>query len=171
MNDPSRRNETAARIPLADLASWLTPMLASDDAEEAVRNAAARLGSRSTTFTETDAERILEELAQAADIVGLAAKRAQAKRAARARQAVPGDPAPESRVAGATIDAEQIVTLLAAALGTDKAQKLVSAELQRAGLGDRLTQADAMRVLETLAAVPGLVGVTARFAKARFVLR
>lgn len=60
--------------------------------------------------------------------------------------------------------------LLARSLGVEVANARVAAAADALGLGERLTAVEALSVLEKLAVEPGLVGVSARFAKARIHL-
>ncbi len=66
-----------------------------------------------------------------------------------------------------TIADSELVTMLAA-LGDDKARDLLAAARQRLRLtADELAPAQALQILDDLSGQPGLVGVTARFARAR----
>jgi hypothetical protein len=71
-----------------------------------------------------------------------------------------------------TISTRDVAALLSSALGTDKALELVAAAATRLGLpADRLDKAAAIALLDQLAAEPGVVGLCARFGKARLILR
>jgi hypothetical protein len=77
-----------------------------------------------------------------------------------------------SRSTGTSISTREIAALLSSALGTDKAQEVVAAAAARLGLSsDRLDKAHAIALLDHLAAEPGVVGLCARFGKARLILR
>ena len=79
---------------------------------------------------------------------------------------VPSEPPP--RPGAATVD---LVALLAPALGADKAREVVLAAARSFRFAPMaLSQAQALTVLEQLAATPGIVGVVCRFAKARVLL-
>jgi hypothetical protein len=70
-----------------------------------------------------------------------------------------------------TVERHSLVALLAPTLGQEKAEDVVVGALRLLGLPeDNLDQRQALAMLEQLAGVPGLVGVTARFAKARVIL-
>jgi hypothetical protein len=61
--------------------------------------------------------------------------------------------------------------LLSAGVGMEKAEASVNAAIGELNLDpSTLTRAQALAVLERVAAEPGILGVTARFAKSRFLL-
>jgi hypothetical protein len=65
----------------------------------------------------------------------------------------------------------EIARLLAAGIGMEKAEASVNAAMDALKLEpSSLTRAQALAVLEHVAAEPGVVGVTARFAKSRLLL-
>lgn len=65
-----------------------------------------------------------------------------------------------------------LAKLLAQALGNEKASDAVNKAAQKLGLRrDVLDKDQALSVLEQIAQTPGLVGITARFAKSRLHLR
>jgi hypothetical protein len=71
----------------------------------------------------------------------------------------------------ATLNSAELAHYLASALGDAKALELVEVAVAKLGLvATRLERADALRVLELIAAEPGLVGIAARFVKSRLVL-
>lgn len=66
----------------------------------------------------------------------------------------------------------ELSKLLAQSVGLEKADALVVTKAKELQLGtDTFTSAQALAVLESIAAQPGLLGVTARFAKSRVHLR
>ena len=73
---------------------------------------------------------------------------------------------------GTTVTADDVASLLANAIGADKAHEAVLEAVQQLSLrADRLDKAEAMLLLDHLAGVAGVVGLCARFAKARLILR
>lgn len=64
-----------------------------------------------------------------------------------------------------------IVELLAKAVGTQEAERVVDRAAVTVGFGSDGPLSKAQLVLEAIANEPGLVGITARFAKARLALR
>ncbi len=68
---------------------------------------------------------------------------------------------------------EELIKQLSEPLGSEKAEEVVQRAAAAAGFGD-LTEFDreqTLAILERLAVSPGLVGVVARFAKVRLILR
>ncbi len=67
---------------------------------------------------------------------------------------------------------EQAIELFGSAIGERKAREMlrVAAAAENVDL-DQLGLEELMRVLERLATVPGLIGISARFAKSRAALR
>ncbi|MDP3277531.1 MAG: hypothetical protein Q8Q09_20260 [Deltaproteobacteria bacterium] len=80
-------------------------------------------------------------------------------------------PASPSTEAGDMISRRELATLLAHAIGAEQALSVVERTCKTMSFGESGTVADGLRVLERIAQEPGLVGITARFAKARFALR
>ena len=66
---------------------------------------------------------------------------------------------------------QRIVTMLSGSLGHERAAKTVEQAVVQLGMGSDLSKEDAVRVLETIAGQPGIVGITARFVKTRFQLQ
>jgi hypothetical protein len=66
----------------------------------------------------------------------------------------------------------ELVELLSASVGYEKAAEAILESCRQAGhSGDEITREDALRVLELVAKTPGIVGITARFAKTRVLLK
>jgi hypothetical protein len=65
----------------------------------------------------------------------------------------------------------ELVRLLSPSLGRAKAEAVVAAACRAGGVdSDVLTGTQTLAALEAIAHQPGIVGVTARFAKSRFIL-
>jgi hypothetical protein len=64
-----------------------------------------------------------------------------------------------------------LAKLLSASMGREKAEECISEAAASLGLGGTFGHDDALRVLEAVATQPGIVGITARFAKSRLLLR
>lgn len=66
----------------------------------------------------------------------------------------------------------ELAALLSQNLGTEKATELVTAAARELGfLTPSLSTQQCLEVLERIAVQPGLVGIAARFAKSRVLLR
>ena len=65
----------------------------------------------------------------------------------------------------------ELASMLSQNLGIEKAKELVGEAADQLGLSDDLTSAQCLDVLEKVAEQPGLVGIAARFAKSRVLLR
>ena len=87
-------------------------------------------------------------------------------RRASGRRAATTLPSSDHRVA-----VHRLVELLAPSVGQEKSEEAVRDAMSRLGFqGDELDAKQSLRVLELLATSGGIVGVTARFAKARLLL-
>jgi hypothetical protein len=64
-----------------------------------------------------------------------------------------------------------LAKFLSASMGREKAEECVGGAAASLGLGATFSHDDALRVLEAVATQPGIVGITARFAKSRLLLR
>jgi hypothetical protein len=66
------------------------------------------------------------------------------------------------------IPAVELVRMLSPSLGQQKAEALIVAAAEALNLrAELLARSDALRIMEKIADQPGLVGITARFAKSR----
>ncbi len=70
-----------------------------------------------------------------------------------------------------SVSRRDVIELLSAALGTAKAEHEVRAAADGLRLGADFPLDEALALLERIAAEPGIVGITARFATTRAVLR
>jgi hypothetical protein len=67
---------------------------------------------------------------------------------------------------------DRLTGLLSRTVGEPKARELVQNAARRAQIGlERITCDDALAILEIIAEEPGLIGITARFAKSRAALQ
>jgi hypothetical protein len=65
-----------------------------------------------------------------------------------------------------------LIPLLAPAIGVEKARETIESAAARLGVeAGTLSAEEALAVLDLLAKADGIIGVVARFAKARFLLR
>ncbi len=83
------------------------------------------------------------------------------------------DPPPPRATASGPLGIHELVAFFTSSVGDEKAREAVGAALSRLHLAHKndLDRAESLRVLDEIAAAPGIVGVAARFAKARILLR
>jgi hypothetical protein len=187
----------AEPIPARVIVDLLAPALGWEKSAEVVRAAAERLGyGGGRDVAPAEANALLEELARAPGMVGVAARFARlrndftapAPRSSGRRPVVvdraAAPPPPSARVTldeapasgpGSwvrTLAVAEIVDILAHTIGQERSQDAVTSALRRLGLPpSHLDRRQAMALLDDLATEVGLVGITARFAKARAILR
>lgn len=66
---------------------------------------------------------------------------------------------------------KELVGLLAESIGQEKASNIISESALRLGLhGENFNKEEVMKILDLVAEEPGLVGIVARFVKARAIL-
>ena len=65
----------------------------------------------------------------------------------------------------------ELAALLSQNLGTEKATELVVAAAKELAFAEPMSTTQCLEVLERIAVQPGLVGIAARFAKSRVLLR
>lgn len=169
-------------LSFGDIAGMLAQTLGQEKSAEVVGAAAGALGYRGPLLTREQASHVLDYLSGSPGLIGIAARFAQRRaqaaddreppstvRAVEHQGADRPPPAPSSeRDAGVR---GELVALLAQSLGPEKAEEEVAAASRRLGLFGKLESAQAASVLDELAKSPGAIGATARFAKARFLLR
>lgn len=77
-----------------------------------------------------------------------------------------------SKLGAGRISRQDLAGSLGESLGREKADEVVVSAARKLGLGlVDYDHAEAMEILEVLAAEPGLVGVVARFTKVRMILQ
>jgi hypothetical protein len=174
------------RATLAEVVALLAPTLGQEKSEEVVAEAARSLGILVDEFSASRAVALLDTLGKAPGMVGVAARFARTRFEGRPHDGEAAEEPPISsggtrreskpssgrmESAPQRVERKQIVGLLAPTLGDEKSEEVVVGAITRRQLPkDTLDQQQALEVLEDLAAQHGLVGVTARFAKARLIL-
>ena len=174
------------------MAALLTSTLGEEKSDEVVRAAMDQLDlPPDHALEQRHVDAILDLLSRAQGIVGLAAR--FAKQRARfsaltlpppapstpepvtpraphaAPPSAPSAPADEGK---RRVDPRVLIDLFVSTLGEEKSAETVRAAMRHQGFDEaELTRDQALSVLEALATVPGIVGVTARFAKARVILK
>ncbi len=191
---------SAGPLTLAAIAALLAPHLGGERSVEVVEQTARQLQLAGRLLDVAEATRILSTLAASPGIAGFSARFALGRmfqpapppRAARepapsttptpgvlravpAKTPPPGTmrtvPVPAARPTGAAFDAERLAALFENAVGAEKAKTTVLEALERLALPTKgLTADQALLVLDTIAIFPGIIGVTARFARVRIML-
>ena len=172
-------------VSIRSLIEMLAATLGWEKSAEVVNATAQRLGLPAAIVTAAQAAALLSELAKAPGMVGVTARFARSRmefgapsssptsgRASVVSQ-TPADEAPPSslKTVARSLLTSELVALLASTVGQDRADEAVGEVARRLGLPSRsLSRDQTMAVLDDLASRPGLVGVTARFAKARAIL-
>ncbi len=159
------------------LAALLAPAIGLDRAKLAVENAIKLLGLRSGPISEEDAQRVLTSLNTVGGLTSVAARRAASTLKSRASAEYPSFVRAEAGATPLAVESGTVVTrleisaLLAHAVGSAAARAAVDRCAAKVGFGLVGSVEAAQKVLEQISTEPGLVGITARFAKARLALR
>ena len=172
-------------ISRGDVAVLLASALGQDKSEQVIAQCARTLGITRTDFSGNDVSALFGILVKAEGLVGVVARFAisrgdVAKLIAKAQRpaAPPATGRPEFRIglsSGSTptqAPAIDIMHLIAPALGAEKARDAIEHSAARCGvdIATGLSHSGALAVLDEMTKVEGIVGVVARFAKARFLL-
>lgn len=188
---PSASDRGKGTVTRGQLAKLLAPTLGRAKSDEAIAEACEHLAmGPSEELRLEQARAIIDHLCSSAGLVGVVARfvksgRALAGLAAAAPSSQPPLPPaasagpadyPRSHPAAAPspsgLGLQDLQPLLAPALGDDKAREAIATYSALVGAThDLLTRAQALEVLELMAGAEGLLGVVARFAKSRLVLR
>lgn len=182
-SDPPDRDQL---VPLERVVASLSAALGSEKSAELVIGAARDLGLNENRLTLGHTLDILTALGSSPGIVGVAARFAGTRLLSGRRKGSSGS---HQRVDAATAPTDaprttqapegpervvktELVTLLANTVGTEKSRQLVGATMAELGLtGATLARDEALVLLDTLAEAQGVVGIAARFAKARLILK
>ncbi|MDB5214937.1 MAG: hypothetical protein JWO86_2864 [Myxococcaceae bacterium] len=174
-------------ITRQDIAVLLASALGQDKSDEVVATAARAAGIMRSAYVADDIRSIFDRLVKAEGLVGVVARfavsRGDVERLiARVPKQVSapqvGRPdfgaaaqaqSPQSVAPAVAID---IMHLIVPALGTEKAREAIEQAAARRGvdIATGLSYNGALAVLDEMTKVEGIVGVVARFAKARFLL-
>jgi hypothetical protein len=176
---------SARPITLADLATMLAPTLGQEKSEELLRGAAAELGLAGAFLEPRHALAVVDRLGGLPGMVGVAARFVRTRYLEKARppsSRAPSlgraptptallPPSPAVAATRATVTRHALVHLLVPSLGKERGDELVTATARRLGLAvEAFDKAQALALFDALAELPGIVGVAARFSKARVVL-
>ena len=161
-------------IPKDAVVALLASALGHEKSDEVVLATAHELGVAGATWTGSEVLAIMEALAKSEGLVGVVARFALTRGdvARLVQRSIPPDaPPPSGRPSPAPMSRVDLVALLAPALGAEKARDATEAACSKLRLDARvLSHDEALHVLDELATNDGIVGVVARFAKARFLL-
>lgn len=164
-------------IPKDELTKLLAAALGQEKSDEVVVSTARSLGCGPLYFSPPEVRALFEALSKAEGLIGVVARFAVSRGdvdalVEKAMTESSRHPAAyEHSSAKLRIAAVDLLPLLAPALGTEKARDAVTTTAQRLRFDlQSLTRDQALTVLDELAQSEGIVGVVARFAKARFLL-
>ncbi len=163
-------------IPKEAVTALLASALGQEKSDEVVLATALTLGIPGTVWSGTEVRLIVDKLSKTEGLVGVVARFALTRGdvdrlIARSMPPIDGPPSSMQRVAASKPPPVDLVGLLAPALGAEKARDSTEAAAAKLGLDARaLSRADGLRVLDELTSNEGIVGVVARFAKARYLL-
>lgn len=131
------------------------------------------LGCNESLLDPAQVQAVYDLLSRSPGIVGLAARYAMQKRHLSQDNLAAVSSRPEPRPpAGTVLPFGEICAIFSPCVGNDKAAEIVRVAIRKLHLSeDALGKTEVLALLEDLASAPGLVGVTARFAKARVILR
>ena len=182
----------SAHCPISkdDVAVLLASALGQHKSDELVASTASALGLEREAYSAADVRGIFDKLVEADGLVGVVARfavsrgdvdklvaraeRASASAALGSTDAHGGaSPSIDSGLPPAsTCGPSEIVLLISPALGLEKAREAIGQAATRRGIDPSLPfcHADVLAVLDEMTQVDGIVGVVARFAKARFLL-
>jgi hypothetical protein len=169
-----------------DVAVLLASALGQEKSIEIVTATVRSMGINRSELSAEDVRAVFEKLVQVEGLVGVVARYAisrgdvekligrtprtsPSQQIGRPAFRVGSHSAPRPTMVSTTVD---IVHLLAPALGAEKAREAIEHAASRRGVdvATGLSHAGALAVLDEMAKVEGIVGVVARFAKARFLL-
>ena len=159
-----------AETTMSQVVALLAPTLGKEKARETVQQAIRRLSIDDNSSNQEDAKRIVQELLSFGGAIASAAKFADSR-------------LPEVNVVNQVamnlvketsnsnqIPLDTLVGLFARALGDAKAKELITTTATAARVRFPCTNLEAQKLLDLIATQPGLIGITARFAKARILL-
>ncbi|MBS2011823.1 MAG: hypothetical protein JST00_02820 [Deltaproteobacteria bacterium] len=155
------------------VAALLASALGQEKSDEVVLGAAHDLGIEGKVWTRSEVRAIVEALSKAEGLVGVVARFALARGDVErlvTRSVPPEAPtsSPPKRSSAAPTTGVDLVALLAPALGAEKARDATETACRRLGVDARaLSHDEALFVLDEIGQNDGIVGVVARFAKAR----
>jgi hypothetical protein len=171
-------------ISKEDVAVLLASALGQDKSDEVVGSTALALGFPRAAFTGAEVSSIFEKLVKAEGLVGVVARFAVSR--GDVARLVAGEPRRPPMVAGRRVSSPPkarashgpsvstiyLVPLIAPAIGVEKARDAIetAARIHGIDLTRALSHDQALVILDEMTNAEGIIGVVARFAKARFLL-
>lgn len=169
--------DTGRTISMDELTKLLAPALGEEKSEEIVLATARSLGFTPPYLSASEVRALFTAMAATEGLVGVVARFAISRGDVDAlvdsarTESARNPRASETSSAKGRFAPVDLLPLLAPALGTEKARDAVTASALRQRFDPRrLSHDEALAVLDDLAHTEGIVGVVARFAKARFLL-
>jgi len=169
--------ESERSISKDELTKLLAAALGQEKSEEVVLAMSRSLGFSPPLYSPVEVRALFEALSKAEGLIGVVARFAVSRGDVDAlvekalSQSARNPRVGDVSSAKLRIAAVDLLPLLAPALGTEKARDAVTNTAQRMRFDPQsLTREQALAVLDDLAQSEGIVGVVARFAKARFLL-
>lgn len=168
----------SSRAPLSieQFAGKLAPVLGNEHALLRVREAMRQLDYRGERVFHDQQRGILKWLGEQQGVVAAAARHLLRQFDRELSIAVPRSKSERAKSEPAPLPSrlvrDELVEALSRALGNEKAKQVIDNACRERGIvPEQLTKSSALETLEALSHTPGLVGVTARFAKARLALK
>lgn len=150
----------------ATLASALAPAVGEERALELMSDAMRELGVHATDVTAYEARALLDHIGRHEGVIGVSA------RIARVRLATLRESEKPDTAGLRHMPAKEVIDLLAPSVGQERARELVETSARKLGLAlETLGRDDVSAIMDDLATTGGVVGVVARFAKARALLK
>lgn len=169
--------DDARTIAKDELVKLLASALGQEKSEEVVAATSRTLGFGGPSYSATEIRSLFDAVSKADGLIGVVARFAVSRGdvdalVEKALSASTRNPRTRETTSGSVhIAAIDLLPLLAPALGTEKARDAVTTGAQRLRFDPQsLSREQALAVLDDLAHSDGIVGVVARFAKARFLL-
>jgi hypothetical protein len=169
-------SDSERTISKDELTKLLAAALGQEKSEEVVISTARSLGITPPWFSASEVRTLFATLSKADGLIGVVARFAVSRGdvdtlVARALTQSARDSGTREVAKPTRAVAVDLLPLLAPALGTEKARDAVTTTAQRLRFDPQsLSREQALAVLDELAGSEGIVGVVARFAKARFLL-
>lgn len=160
-------------VSLASFAAELAPVLGNEQALAMVQAAVRHLGHRSDMLVLDQQRAVLVWLGEQPGVVGAAARHLLRRfDGGNSRPPRPSQASVSSHRPGPVVTRAELTTAFERTVSTERAREMIDKACRARGVVEETMSLEAAtRILEDLAGNPGIVGVVARFAKARLALR